>query len=525
MPPDATRSSSFDLLIGISRELATSLDLHTVLTRILFLSVGNVNAERGSLIILDENLNPVDAAIVYSNQLIPHKVHQLRPTLDKGLAGWVLANRQAVLINDTSLDKRWLRRPDDTIERSGPKSAVCIPLLTRSQIVGILTIVHPIPGFFNQDHLELLQAIADHAGVAVYNARLYSSLQVATRRYQELFEDSIDPILITSWDGKIQEANRQAVRSFGYIKTDLLTHLVSDLHEVQKDRLGENYSNLTNGGTFSYESVIQSQNGNRLPVDVYVHKVNIGHEDYLQWLFKDVSERKALDTMRDDLIAMIYHDLRSPLANIISALDMLQSLIPEESAPSLQPVFNIATRSSDRMQRLINSLLDIHRLESGQSLTNQKPTSLKELVHDALDAVTPITESKKQTLTDTVPEGIPLVWVDADMVKRVITNLLENGTKFTPLQGSLSIGAQVDGHWVKVWIQDSGPGIPPESQQLIFEKFTRLQAEKFPKGLGLGLAFCKLAVIAHGGRIWVESKLGEGSRFMFTIPVADGSRG
>jgi signal transduction histidine kinase len=177
------------------------------------------------------------------------------------------------------------------------------------------------------------------------------------------------------------------------------------------------------------------------------------------------------------------------------------------------------------MQRLINSLLDTHRLESGQSLTNQKPTSLNELVHDALDAVTPITESKKQTLSNVVPDGIPLVWVDSDMVKRVITNLLENGTKFTPLQGNLTIGAEQDGRWVTVWIQDSGPGIPPESRQMIFEKFTRLQAEKFPKGLGLGLAFCKLAVLAHGGRIWVESKPGEGSRFIFTIPVADGSRG
>jgi PAS domain S-box-containing protein len=523
MPPDITRSS-FELLVGISRELATSLDLHTVLTRILFLSVGNVNAERGSLIILDENLSPVDAAIVYNNQLIPHKVHQLQPTLDRGLAGWVLNNRQAVLVPDTSKDKRWLRRPDDTVERTGPKSAICVPLLTRNQIVGVLTIVHPIPGFFNQDHLELLQAIADHAGVAVYNARLYSSLQVATRRYQELFEDSFDPILITTWDGKIQEANRQAMRSLGYSKTDLLSHLVSDLHDVQREKLGENYRNLTGGGTFSYESVIQMQNGNRLPVDVYVHKINLGHEDYLQWLFKDISERKALDTMREDLIAMIYHDLRSPLANIISSLDMLQSLIPIDSAPSLQPVFNIATRSSDRMQRLINSLLDIHRLESGQSLTNQKPTSVSDLIHDALDAITPIMESKKQTLQVELPEGIPLVWVDSDMVKRVITNLLENGTKFTPLQGNLTIGAEQDGRRVKVWIKDSGPGIPPESQQMIFEKFTRLQADKFPKGLGLGLAFCKLAVLAHGGRIWVESKPGEGSRFIFTIPVADGSR-
>ncbi len=135
--------------------------------------------------------------LCYNQQLIPYTLGQLHGVMEQGLAGWVLRNRQPALLPDTSQDERWVRRPDDQADRSGPKSAVCIPLLTRDQLVGVLTLVHPQPGFFTPDHLELLQSIGDQAGIAIHNARLYELLQAATRRYRELFENSIDPILIT----------------------------------------------------------------------------------------------------------------------------------------------------------------------------------------------------------------------------------------------------------------------------------------------------------------------------------------
>jgi GAF domain-containing protein len=201
MTDDVTRSS-LELLYDISRELATTLDLSTVLNRVLFLSINNVGAERGTLIVLDDQLQPVDAAIVYRNQLISQPTRVLQDTIDQGLAGWVLRHRQPALVPDTSKDDRWVRRPDDAEDKSGSKSAICVPLSSRENMSGILTIVHSVPGFFNHDHLALLRAIADQAGIAIYNARLYDSLQSATRRYRELFEDSIDPIIITNWQGK-----------------------------------------------------------------------------------------------------------------------------------------------------------------------------------------------------------------------------------------------------------------------------------------------------------------------------------
>jgi signal transduction histidine kinase len=106
------------------------------------------------------------------------------------------------------------------------------------------------------------------------------------------------------------------------------------------------------------------------------------------------------------------------------------------------------------------------------------------------------------------------------MIRRVITNLLDNASKFSPMNGQIQIDIHQDGDWIEVGVSDSGPGIPTEARDAIFNKFTRLKSERMPKGLGLGLAFCRLAVQSHGGKIWVEDAPEHGSRFVFTLPVA-----
>jgi signal transduction histidine kinase len=294
---------------------------------------------------------------------------------------------------------------------------------------------------------------------------------------------------------------------------------VLDLHEVSVESLGEKFSKLEDGLTINYESRLKTAKRGTIPVEVYVRKVNLSSENAIQWILRNITERKALDVMREDLAAMIYHDLRSPLANIVSSLDMLEAIIPPSSSPSLETLFNISSRSIDRMQRLINSLLDINRLETGMPITSQKAIDPHVLVKEAVDAVMPIVESKRQVVQISLPADLPELWVDTDMIRRVIINLVENATKFTPMNETMTIGGQVEGDWVKMWIIDHGKGISPEFHEQIFEKFTRLQSDRFPKGMGLGLAFCRLAVQAHGGKIWVESEINKGSTFFFTLPV------
>lgn len=518
MAIDRTRAS-LELLLSISRQLVTSLDLGTVLDRVLMLSIDNVGAERGTLIVLDEAQNPVTAAVIYNDVIHEYTIDQLKDTLTRGLAGWVLTHKQAVLVDDTSADERWVHRPDDSVDRSGAKSAICVPLMTRERLVGVLTLVHPTPGYFIPENLALVQAIADLAAMAIRNAQYYESVQIAHNRYYQLFEDSVYPILITSWSGTILEANRQASLSSGYSNEQLLSQNFLSMHTL-KEEDGKKYMQLLQKHqTVTYESDLITRSGLKVPVEVHAHKIEFQGVDSLQWILRDIRERKELDSLREDLTATIYHDLRAPLANIISSLDILQRMLPVETTESMQTIFEITHRSTDRMQRLISSLLDINRLENGQPITNRKTADISEIIQDAIDVILPNSQPKMQTITRAIQPALPMVFVDLDMIRRVVINLLENAVKFTPINGLIEIGARMGEGQLLIWVSDSGPGISDEYKETIFQKFTRIKYENAPKGVGLGLAFCRLAVNAHGGNIWVESEEGRGSKFVFTLPV------
>lgn len=686
MADDRTRPL-LELLVKVSREVAAALDLRTVLQRLLFSAIQYVGGERGSIVVMDDSGKPVDATIVYGRQFHDHTTQQLRETVERGLAGWVVQNRKAALVPDTSKDDRWLKRADDAAEKSGAKSAICVPLMARERLVGVLTLVHSVPNSFTQEHLELMQAIADQASVAVLNARLYTEsqrtarvmtslaesaaaintslktpdvwrrilnqtmqalqvetvalaltdsssgelvfhaaaghnstniagrripsgqglawtviregaglilpsvkqdgrygeadsfngieiralaiapiqsqgkpigvleainpisgsfdpdalivmtglgnlagttienarlferLQKAHQRYRELFEDSVNAILITDWEGKVLEANRQAVKLIGSSPSQLHAMNIAHIHEVNWNRTGLKFETLQQKRECHYETVLYRFDGSTVPVEVFARRVEIEDGDSIQWTLRDISERRELDALRDDMTSMIYHDLRSPLGNIVSSLEMMSTMIPDDD--TLVTMLNIARNSTGRIQRLVNSLLDISRLEAGQKIADQNAVDPALLVKEAIQDVEPASTARHQRLINNVNGVFPLIWVDVDMIHRVFINLLENAIKFTPSGGVIEIGAQVaDGETVRFWVRDNGPGISESDQERIFEKFTRVHGKMRVGGLGVGLAFCRLAVLGHGGNIWVESELGKGTTFWLTLPVA-----
>jgi PAS domain S-box-containing protein len=518
--------SSLELLYEIGREVTADLDLRTLLHRVLFLTMKNVGAISGSIIVIDEDGQPGESALLILGQTHQHTALQLRVTYEHGLAGWVARHRQAVLVEDTNQDERWLPRQDDLPGKAASKSAVSVPILARENLVGVMTFVHPQPGFFTQSHLSLVEAIADWAGTAILHARLIDRLQSANRRYRELFEDSIDSILISDWQGAILELNRQAQKMLGVRDGDSRTLSIADLNVVDPDRVGPDLQNLRNGGVATYEAQLRSQQGALIPVQVVAREIRDGSETHLQWILRDLSERKDLDRLREDLTAMIYHDLRSPLGNIISSLDMLAVMLTDQQDEAAQSMLEIAQRSTERIDRLTSSLLDIHRLESGQPVGARQPARIQDLLEDALAAIQPALDAKKHTLSLNIDLDAPPVWMDAEMIKRVLINLFDNAVKFSPEDGLIQVDIRKQGAFMQTSVQDSGPGIQAHYQERIFEKFTRVGLKDGPKGLGLGLAFCRLAVAAHGGRIWVESEPGKGAAFRFTLPLAesDGSQ-
>lgn len=516
---DDSARDSLELLIEIGREIASSLDLHTVLQQVLFLSMKNVGAISGSILVLDEGGKPVDSAFLMSGQSPERTEPQLVMTFEKGLAGWVARNNEAVLISNTGKDARWFQRPDDALDRTGPKSALSIPVTALNELVGVMTLVHPTPGFFSIEHLELVRAIADQAGLAIRNTRLYEKMQAAHRRYRELFEDSIDPIMIGDYQGNLIELNRQAQLMISLEGEHAELPKIGELISVDWSLTGASFQNISPGSTINFESVLITQDGKKVPVQVYVREIRDGENSQLQWILRDITERKDLDQIRKDFTAMVYHDLRSPLANIVSSLEILVSMFPESVDESVHSLITIALRSTERIQRLTNSLLDVNRLEEGQEIGSRIPTNAKSLIMEALDVVNTNITGRELEISREIPADLPIILVDAEMIRRVIINLLENAIKFTPSKGKIHISAREIDDFVEIAVSDTGQGISRKDQIRIFEKFTRLTPQDGPRGLGLGLAYCRLTILAHGGEIWVESKPGKGAMFKFTVPV------
>lgn len=436
------------------------------------------------------------------------------------IAGWVVQQGIGTIIADTRVDARFSKEFD---QRSGfeTRAIACAPIRSQGQLIGVLEARNPVSGFFDDDALLVLTGIGSLAGTAIRHAQLFERLEAAHQRYRELFEDSVDPILVTDWQGCIMEANRQAEITINRDRDAFRNLTVDNLHVVNQDEVGKNFANLVSGETISYEANLLIEGGREIPVQVHARKVQIEGVSHLQWILRDITERKNLDNLRNDLLSMVYHDLRSPLANIVSSLDVLATMLPASADKGLKSLLNIAVRSTERIQRLTNSLLDINRLEAGQPVGNRQSIDPHTLFTDALDAVSPIAQNKRIEIETSIPAELSQVFVDGDMIRRVLINLIENAVKFSPAGGKIYLGAREEEKFVQMTVDDTGPGIPSSEHKRIFEKFTRLHAKDGPRGLGLGLAYCRLAVNGHGGQIWVESEPGSGASFIFTLPIAD----
>jgi PAS domain S-box-containing protein len=438
--------------------------------------------------------------------------------LGEGIASTAARDGRGVVISDISQEKNYTE--SDQFGGIDMRAIIVAPIQSPTGVLGIIEAINPIAKSFDPDALLVMTGIGGLAGTTIQNAALFEKLQAAHQRYRELFEDSIDPMLITDWEGHILEANRQAMLLSGYSSEQLHTLSIEQLHEVNWNRTGVDFETLRDDRTFSYESSLHRQDESHLPIEVHVRRVEFDEADSIQWILRDITERKELDSLREDLTAMIYHDLRSPLANIVSSLDVLYSMVTDDDKDTVLAILKIAENSTDRIQRLVSSLLDVNRLESGQPVADQRVVDARALMENAVRDVIPVADGRRQTLTSDLPRSLPFIWVDEDMARRVLINLLENASKFTPVEGKIEAGARTEDGWVHMWVRDNGPGIPAAEQERIFDKFTRLRGTSKSGGLGIGLAFCRLAVLGHGGRIWVESESGNGATFHFTFPVA-----
>jgi len=237
-------------------------------------------------------------------------------------------------------------------------------------------------------------------------------------------------------------------------------------------------------------------------------------------LESEKSHLMELERLRQETTDLIVHDLRNPLSSIMATIKLLEKVLPRDISTESRELVDIALTASGRMQRLVDSMLEISRMQAGKSELNLSVVDLEALVRRVTDTVLrPYCNDIHYTVT--IPPDLPYIEADRDRLERVLVNMLDNAIKHSPSQGSISVDVWLVESALQVRVTDAGPGIPIEERQRIFERFAQVAGEKGKRrGFGLGLSYCKLALEAHGGAIWVESAPeGSGSCFVFQLPL------
>jgi signal transduction histidine kinase len=230
---------------------------------------------------------------------------------------------------------------------------------------------------------------------------------------------------------------------------------------------------------------------------------------------------EEIQRLRQETTELIIHDLRNPLSNIVVTFKLLSLMLPEEVLQANREIIEVAQKSAERMQRLVETLLEVSRLDAGEAEFIFNPIDLGAMIKDVVHGVSVI-DRKGVDLGVEMPADLHKVQADRDKIERVLMNLMDNALKYTPENGCIVWKVENRGEMVQVSIADTGPGVPPEDRERIFGRFSQAAGEKpHRRGFGLGLAYCRLTVEHHGGRIWVEDgEGGQGSRFVFTLPIS-----
>lgn len=513
-------SGHYEFLYRFTRSLhEQGLDPRRTLQTIISMTGETLSVKHGCLVTFREDRSVDHAYIIGADSTADISPQLWQTLVQRGLLGFVYHSDRIVVIRNIRTDPRWPDLPAVSFIPSAG-SAVGVPLHQNGDIYGVLLLLHPEVDFFQQEDVSLLEEVAAISVPVIANALAMHAARTSDTRYRSLFDDAMVPVLLTDLRGHIVDANRRACDLLGYRRSDLLHTPIMRTHRVQLEMLAEQNLLNENGEGYFRTSIVR-EHDEEVPVMVRVRRIRLNGRDLIEWMEQDLSAQMELEQLRRDLTSMVYHDLRGPIQTILGSIYRLGQVLRSHENPAVLTLLQLGIQGTRQLERMVDSLLDVQRLESGHNMLNRSPVELRVLLTDAVQLVQPIALQASQRLQFEFEDSLPLMALDADMVRRVLINLLENATKYTPDGGVIRLTARRVRDNIMIKVSDSGQGIPENMRGRIFDKYSRIKYENAPRGVGLGLAFCRLAVEAHGGQIWVESVEGSGSDFIFTLPVVE----
>jgi PAS domain S-box-containing protein len=526
------RIGELSRLYQASLALTESLDLRQVLDHIVSVARELTGADTVSLHLYYPDSDSFQRGATAGTPMPGDSTAGIRP---RGMTRHALQQRRSILIGDTHDEPDINAR----LVALGVRSLILVPLISHDQVLGVLNAYSSQPNKFTEADLQLVLALGNQAAAAIENARLFQTVADVRDKMRAILDSTHEGILMFDLAGRVVMANPALEKLLGIqrelVEGQLLTEMLDRPGLDISTQLGYNPPAIL-------AALDQLKRGERLAdtYDVYqiarpsprfVERSGIPVRDtagkIVGWMIvlRDMTQERELQQMRADLTSMIIHDLRSPLSAIYSGLLLLREMMPiYNSNIMVQDTFAAAEHSCLRLINMVNSLLDISKLEAGRMHMDQRPTDLRKLVSGVLDGMAPLAQEQGISFACDVPEPWQ-VYVDEEKIGRVLTNLVDNALKFTPEKGHIKIVAEPapnEPGFIRCSVHDEGPGIPPEHREKIFDRFAQgPSASGKRRGTGLGLTFCKLMVETHGGSIWVDSPDERGSTFYFTLPLSE----
>ena len=343
----------------------------------------------------------------------------------------------------------------------------------------------------------------------------------AEDKFAKAFRACPNPIAIATYqEGRFLEVNTSFLQMSGYAEAEIIAKNISQIyspsaleiyHQAQRE-------SKLQGFVRNQELEFQTKTGQVKTVLLSMELIELGGTNCTLQIMNDITEHKRLE---NEFISLVSHELRTPMTSTIGALDLLNSGQLGTLSDRGKQILKVAIRNTERLIRLVNDILDLERMKSGNIAIEPQECDLQSLLVQATETMQAMAE-KTQVKLLLEPCNVSLR-IDPERILQTLTNLLSNGIKFTEPGGIVKLQAVTEGDLCNITVQDTGRGIPQDKLQIIFERFQQVDASdsRAKGGTGLGLAICRHIVERHNGKIWVESVLGRGSTFYISLPIKE----
>ncbi len=514
-----TQLDELTTLLETSTAVTSSLNTQTVLENILAQVEQILKIDKSAIITFNEQKQQfqVSASRHYSDE---YETRIANFDSRKRLARQALERSEIVQISDlTQMEHPEQLAPGSLAE--GIRAILVLPLKTTHAHPSLLVVGKTQPYTFTQNEINLLYNFANHAAMALENATLYAQsdirLKEQTRRLEALVHSLGDGLVLEDLTGNIRYTNHWMSEFTGLpiseIRQSSITILLTHLHNKVVTTKPVD-PNLPSG-----DEIFALYDENR---PRYLRAQTFEVTDYDSQtigrglLLQDITKEHEVDRMKSLLISTVSHELRTPLSSIKGYASTLLAKDVEWDADEQQEFLGIISQETDRLNRMVNGLLDMSRLEAGRLQLTPVPCELSKVVSKAAAQVKP---DPCERLQIDLPPDLPPLIADPQRLEVVVRNLIENAVKYADPDAPITVSARVENDTAVIYITDQGPGIPEPHRRHIFETFYRVD-DKLTRqpGFGLGLAICQGFIQAQGGRIWVEPKE-DGTRIAFSLPL------